>query len=51
MPGIILSASFIITSAFLGVMLVWCCVCGAVVGPGTLTADASPQGLAGSALG
>ena len=32
-------------------MLVECCACGAVVGSNALTADVSPQGLAGSALG
>ena len=42
---------FLSTSTFLGVILVGCSVCGAVVGSSALTADASPQGLVGSALG
>jgi len=42
---------FLSTSTFLGVILVGCSVCGAVVGSSTLTADASPQGMVGSALG
>jgi len=45
------STPFLNTSIFLGVILVGCCVCGAVVGSSTLAADASPQGLVGSALG
>jgi len=42
---------FLSTSTFLGVILVGCSVCGAVVGSSALTADASPQGMVGSALG
>ncbi|MBW2184457.1 MAG: MFS transporter [Deltaproteobacteria bacterium] len=42
---------FLSTSTFIGVLLVGCSVCGAVVGSSALTADASPPGMVGSALG
>lgn len=44
-------APFLSVSTLLGVLLVGCSVCGAVVGSSALAADASPRELVGSALG